>query len=200
MKSTSVKEARIRRRRTEILQAAASLFQEVGYHDTTTHAIAERGGMSVGLIYQYFGNKADVLQAVIVDILEDFRDVVPKAMADASDPVDRLRLGFGALLQVIDDKPEATVLAYRESMTLTKEGRDEVKRLDIETAEPFRQAIVDGIEAGRFAPVDAPLVVHNILLTAHGWALKRWRLHTWLDLETYTQREFDLLLRAIRAE
>ncbi|HET6665895.1 MAG TPA: TetR/AcrR family transcriptional regulator [Intrasporangium sp.] len=195
----SAKAERIQRRRSEILTAAVQLFQEDGYHSTTTHAVAERAGISVGLIYQYFGNKEDLLRAAIVDILADFRDRIPAAMEEAGgDPEARIRMGFRTLVEVIDEKPEATVLSYRESMTLSKEGRDEIKALEIETAEPFRGALLDGMASGDFREVDADLVVHNLLLTAHGWALKQWRLSRWLDLDSYVERELDLLLRAIR--
>jgi AcrR family transcriptional regulator len=190
---------RVRRRRAEILKAAAELFQETGFHAATTHAVAERAGISVGLIYQYFGNKEDLLRAVIVDILGDFRDLVAPRLEEAGpDPVARLRQGYAALVAVIDDKREATVLAYRESKTLSEEGRSEVKRLEVETAEPFRAAIVDGIRTGVFREVDADLVVHDLLLTAHGWALKHWRLTDWLDRDTYIERQLDLVLAALR--
>lgn len=196
----SARADRVRRRRTEILRAAAALFQEAGFHSVTTHAVAERAGISVGLIYQYFGNKEEVLRAVIVDILGDFRDLVPPAMDEAgTDPEARLRKGFAALVRVIDEKREATVLAYRESKTLSAEGRAEVKKLEVETAEPFRLAIVDGIRSGVFREVDADLVVHNLVLAAHGWALKHWRLVEWLDRDTYIECELDLALAAIRA-
>ncbi|MDN5794897.1 MAG: TetR/AcrR family transcriptional regulator [Intrasporangium sp.] len=195
----SAKADRVARRRAEILRAAVQLFQEDGYHATTTHAVAERAGISVGLIYQYFGNKEDLLRAAIVDILGEFRDRIPAAMSQAGDdPEARIRRGFRTLVEVIDGKPEATVLSYRESMTLAREGRDELKRLEVETAEPFRQAIEDGISSDDFRAVDADLVVHNLLLVAHGWALKRWRLSGWLDLDAYVERELDLLLRALR--
>ena len=196
--TTEAKEERIRRRRSDILRAAVELFQEQGFHSTTTHQVADRAGISVGLIYQYFGNKEDLLRAAIVDILADFRDRIPAAMdAAGSDPEARLRSGFGALVAVIDEKPEATVLSYRESMTLSKEGRDEIKKLEVETAEPFRAALADGVATGSFGDIDVDLVVHNLLLTAHGWALKQWRLASWLDREAYVEAELDLLLRAI---
>jgi AcrR family transcriptional regulator len=196
----SARADRVRRRRTEILRAAAELFQETGFHSATTHAVAERAGISVGLIYQYFGNKEDLLQAVIVDILGDFRDLVaPQLEAAGPDPEARLRKGYAALVEVIDEKREATVLAYRETKTLSAAGRSEVKKLEVETAEPFRAAIVDGIRSGAFREVDADLVVHDLVLTAHGWALKHWRLAEWLDRDTYIERQLDLVLAAIRA-
>ena len=43
-----------------VLEAAAQVFPKYGYEKTSTNLIAERAGLSVGTIYEYFPNK-DVL-------------------------------------------------------------------------------------------------------------------------------------------
>lgn len=47
-----------------ILIAAAEVLEDSGYSRTTTDRIAERAGVSVGSIYQYFGNKRDLFERV----------------------------------------------------------------------------------------------------------------------------------------
>src|ERR671931_777124 len=64
--------ARVQRRRRQVLRAATRLMQESGFHAMSMQSVADEANISVGLIYKYFGNKEDVLRAVIVDILEDF--------------------------------------------------------------------------------------------------------------------------------
>ncbi len=49
-----------------ILSAAAQVFEDFGYAAGTTNRIAERAGVSVGTLYQYFPNK----EAVAVALLE----------------------------------------------------------------------------------------------------------------------------------
>jgi AcrR family transcriptional regulator len=44
--------------------AAARIFDERGYHATTTNHIAEAAGVSVGSLYQYFPNKDALLVAL----------------------------------------------------------------------------------------------------------------------------------------
>ncbi|PTM59764.1 TetR/AcrR family transcriptional regulator [Desmospora activa] len=51
---------------TFILEAAAQVFGEKGYKKTTTNHIAERAGVSIGTIYQYFPNK-DALLLVLAE-------------------------------------------------------------------------------------------------------------------------------------
>lgn len=48
-----------------ILEAAARVFAARGYHGTNTNRIAERAGVSVGSLYEYFPNKDAILVALV---------------------------------------------------------------------------------------------------------------------------------------
>jgi AcrR family transcriptional regulator len=52
------------------VEAAARVFEEQGYVDTTTNHIAERAGVSIGSLYQYFPNK----EAILAVLLEEHFD------------------------------------------------------------------------------------------------------------------------------
>ena len=192
-------DARVRRRRRQILAAATSLMQQSGFHAMSMQSVADEARVSVGLIYQYFGNKEDLLRGVVVDILEDFRDEIPKALTLAGDdPVDRLKTAFRTCCLVVDAKRAAVNLTYRESKTLPPEGLSQIKTLELETAEPIREVYRAGVAAGVFLDIDARLVAHNMLLTAHGWALKHWNLSRWLTLDEFIDQQLALLLASIR--
>ena len=47
-----------------ILEAAAGVLAERGYAGTSTNLVAERAGVSVGSLYQYFPNKDSLVQAL----------------------------------------------------------------------------------------------------------------------------------------
>jgi AcrR family transcriptional regulator len=47
-----------------ILEAASQLIDKAGLQALTTNAIAERAGVSIGSVYQYFGDKEAVLDAL----------------------------------------------------------------------------------------------------------------------------------------
>ena len=57
-------QARSRRRVEAILDAAERLVSEVGVEETSTRAIAEAADIPVASLYQYFGQKEDVLLAL----------------------------------------------------------------------------------------------------------------------------------------
>ena len=193
-------DARVRRRRRQILSAATTLMQKSGFHDISMQSVADEAQISVGLIYQYFGNKEDLLRGVVVDILEDFRDQIPQALALAGeDPVERLKTAFRTCCLVVDAKRAAVNLTYRESRTLPPAGLAQIMDLELETSEPIRWVYREGVAAGVFQDLDARLVAHNMLLTAHGWALKHWNLSRWLTLEEYIEQELALLLASVSA-
>ncbi|HEX4008185.1 MAG TPA: TetR/AcrR family transcriptional regulator [Acidobacteriaceae bacterium] len=49
--------ARGEQRLEELLRAAAAVFGRLGYHETTTNAIAREAGVSPATLYQFFPNK-----------------------------------------------------------------------------------------------------------------------------------------------
>ena len=191
--------ARVNRRRRQILVAATHLMQQSGFHAISMQSVADEAKISVGQNYQNCGNKDDLLRGVVVDILEDFRDQIPHALEQAGDdPVERLRTVFRTCCLVVDAKRSAVNLTYRESRTLTPDGLAQIKALEVQTREPIQQVFQQGVAAGVFSDgVDGRLVAHNMLLTAHGWALKHWNLAGWLTLEQYIEQEFAMLLASV---
>ena len=64
-----------------IIEASAQVLQEYGYKGATTNRIAERAGVSVGTLYQYFKNKDEIFDALIqqegVRYLSALEDNIP---------------------------------------------------------------------------------------------------------------------------
>lgn len=54
-----------RHTRNTILKAAADVFQEAGWNRASIAAIAERAGVGVGTVYQYFRSKEEMVAAIV---------------------------------------------------------------------------------------------------------------------------------------
>jgi AcrR family transcriptional regulator len=184
-------------RLTQILLAARRLFEQHGYHGTTMQDIAAQAGMSVGLIYQYAGNKQDVLLLVITEILEGYAREVPAAMAQLNDPVDRLAAGFRAYCRVVGQRRDAVVLAYRETRTLAKPGREQLKRLESSTTALLTAEVRAAVDQELFLPVDSELIAYDLMMLAHGWALKHWYLAASQSLDSYISFQTRLIFRSL---
>ena len=67
---SSRRERRVAARRTLILEAAARLFAEKGFHRTTTKDIAEAADVSEGTLYNYFENKDEMLMGIMTLLVD----------------------------------------------------------------------------------------------------------------------------------
>ena len=58
------KQQRGKDRVEKLLDAAAAVFDEVGYESATTHLIAAKAGTAIGSLYQFFPDKAAIFKAM----------------------------------------------------------------------------------------------------------------------------------------
>ena len=75
-------QSRSQNRLNLILDTASELFCEAGYDATTTNAIAEKAGISIGSLYQYFPDKFQIL----VDLVERYRAQLMPVLVQIDSP------------------------------------------------------------------------------------------------------------------
>ena len=109
-----------------ILEAASQVFAELGYARATTNKIAERAGVSVGSLYQYFPNKDSLMASLHKEHQTKIHGVIEKALRRFGDHSvsleDGLRLLLDDLQQVHEDNPTLTKALSRESMKESEVG------------------------------------------------------------------------------
>ncbi|MEL6723887.1 MAG: TetR/AcrR family transcriptional regulator [Pseudomonadota bacterium] len=97
-----------------ILEAAAHVLDEHGESSFTTNQIAERAGISIGSLYQYFANK----QAILIAIAERAEDTLNASAEQTSPPTkeqeSRLRLGLRSYIQMLPENPVTRLNALTE--------------------------------------------------------------------------------------
>lgn len=69
-KRSSLMQERMEQNRQAILQSARELIAQGGIKDAQIQAIAERAGVSSGLVYRYFENKSQVLIEVLSEAIQ----------------------------------------------------------------------------------------------------------------------------------
>ncbi len=190
----AIKAARTTWRRSQIVESAARLMEEHGFHDMSVSALAREAGISVGTVYQYVDNKEDVLLLVIEDILKAYAQQVPQAMSGIADPLERLAAGFLSYCGVVDSYQTATLLAYRESRSLSRSGLHSVISHEIETTGLLVAELDAAVAAGTLRTHDTALVGSDLVFLAHMWALKRWQLRDRMTVEAYGRAQLGLVL------
>ncbi|WP_374382062.1 transcriptional regulator BetI [Dongia sp.] len=77
-------------RRQELAAAAYEILQEEGIAGTTLAKVAERAGMSKGIVLHYFKGKDALLETVMRHANSLLRDEVVRLMAEAKSPRERV--------------------------------------------------------------------------------------------------------------
>lgn len=81
--------------RNKILSVTLELFAQTGYKETSVSKIAEKAGISKGLMYNYFKNKEELLEAVVLDGFTKITEL-NYSMKKEEKPVEKLK-------EIIDD-------------------------------------------------------------------------------------------------
>src|ERR1700751_5519951 len=86
--------ARGEQRQQALLRAAAAVFGRLGYHETTTNAIATEAGVSPATLYQFFPNKEAIASALASmharEMAEAERSIDPEGELTFTDAVGEL--------------------------------------------------------------------------------------------------------------
>jgi len=85
-------------RRIQLLDAAARLFNERGFHATSMRDIAKQVGMLSGSIYYHFQSKEEMLLAVYESGMRHIAEEVDNAVAGESEPWQKLEAACAAHL------------------------------------------------------------------------------------------------------
>lgn len=102
-----------------IVQAAAQVFARHGYAAGTTNRIADRAGVSIGTLYQYFPNKDVILIALIERHIREGEGVLVPLLSDLAEhppaPRTALQRIFDALLELHTREPALHRVLFEEA-------------------------------------------------------------------------------------
>ena len=181
-------------RRAQILRAAVKLFSDEGYYTTTIAQIAREAGVSTGLIYQYFGDKDDVLLLSLKLVLETYEREIPPRLEGIKHPVERLCMALWAYCTIVDGLRDATILAYRSTKSLRADRRALVKQDESRTNRLLLGCLRDCIDHGHMRQVNEYLLVYQYVHFCHAWALKHWAFRGKFSLGKYVAEGIGLLV------
>src|SRR2546425_11072664 len=91
--------ARGERRRRQLMEAAASLFAEKGYHATSVAEIVRRERVGKGVFYWYFSSKEELFNEVLRQGLAGLRHAQAEAIKGIDAPLERIERGVRATIR-----------------------------------------------------------------------------------------------------
>jgi AcrR family transcriptional regulator len=196
----SSRKAGSRERRRRILEAARHCFGEAGFAGATIGAIAERAGVSNGLLYQFYESKEHLFEVVLGEIIEDWvRAMVPRDAAGES-ASHALEGMFRRSVEFCRRHPLLpALLRGDEGLQLSRipAGRDRVQ--------PHRDLVASllrrGIEAGEFKrDLDVPSVADVICQLQADYSSRAYRRNPrFPDSAAIVDATARFILDAVRA-
>ena len=154
----------IEKRHRQIAQAAASLFIEKGFHQTTIREIAAASQMSMGLLYNYISSKDDVLFLVYKDLSDQFFSALSKVdIRKKRSPIAKIRDSMKEMLNLIHHEPKKFLFLYTESKFLNKSALKSILAMETRVINHFRDILDEGKRAGAL-DIKEPLLAASIIV------------------------------------
>ena len=124
-----------------ILEATSQVLVDQGYAKLTTTRVAERAGVSVGSLYQYFNDKADLVRAVHrIYIGHAFGALRAEALrSDGARLRPRIEAMLSALLKIKSARPALSTALHATMLEL--DGPAYLKRMIDQTQALLRQLL-----------------------------------------------------------
>jgi AcrR family transcriptional regulator len=151
---------RAEHKRTEILNAARTLFLREGYGDTGMEVVARAAGVSTATLYAYFPSKAELFKVVILETVRDIAAPVRESARAKGDARQRL-LAFANAYAAFFSRP-LTRAIFR---LVTAE-----RRRFADVADYFLQSARDELGGAAIAVISDLVERGEIIVQKPSWA------------------------------
>ena len=164
------------RRSPEIIEAAARVFAERGYHGATTQAIADVLKIRQASLYYYFRSKEVALEIVCTRGVEDFFKAAQAIALGPGSPSEKLASLIRAHILPILERGDFVKVFLTQRQFLPNESRRRVGRWSRGIESIFETVIREGQRTGEFRdhlnPRLAALAVLGMANAVPSWYVK----------------------------
>ena len=141
--------------RQSLLQSAIRLLRERGMGNVSLNDVAREAKLNPALVTYYFGSKDNLFQAVVEQVIGEWRTEILAVVPENAGPEETLRLRARATMHFLRRYPYLTRLIIHQMMTVkSKESRFFIENFARVNFEEHRSILQDGVEKGEFRPVD----------------------------------------------
>ena len=182
-------------KRDAVLRAAAQLFNEFGYHDTSLAMVAARLQVTKPTLYYYIQNKEEILFECVRLGLELLRAAIADAAASGGSAVDKLKAAMHEYALIVTRDYGMCLIRVGED-PLAPAGRKELRRLKAELDHEFRTLIEQGIAEGSLAPCDPKLAAFTVA-GALSWIGRWYDPHGPLSAEAVARESTAILMKGL---
>ena len=158
-------------KRQAVLQAAAELFNERGFHATSLDDIAARLNVSKPTLYYYVKNKDEILLQCVRQGLDMMLEGIEQSRAAGGKAIDQLVTCMAVYVRIVTMDFGICLIRVGDEQ-VPPESRKELRRLKAAIDHEFRRLVAQGVEEGSVAPCD-PKMTAFVIAGALSW-IARW--------------------------
>lgn len=148
--------------KAHILEAAAQLFTERGFHRTTTKAIAQAAGLSEGAIYHHFDSKRDLLFGVLNNIIGDAQSGMGADISPSDDLPSIFAYSVKARLQKMQPHGATFFALLSDILTDEELAQHMYQNMILPTIQSSEKLLALLMERGAIRSVDTALAIRMI--------------------------------------
>ena len=182
--------------RDEILEAAAQIFRQKGFHAASMQDIAQAVNLRKPSLYHHVTSKQDILLGLLDQALDLLIAQMEEVMDQSLPAEEKLRQGMQVYLETMLEYSDlaAVLLLEHRSLEPQYHARHIPRRDRFEGL--WREMVRDGLEQGNFEQVD-PALTARALLGVMNWTITWYRPQGSLSPDDIAQRYADLFLRGL---
>ncbi|MBD9404875.1 TetR/AcrR family transcriptional regulator [Acidovorax sp. ACV02] len=158
-------------KRNAVLQAAAQLFNERGFHATSLDDIAARLNVTKPTLYYYVKNKDEILLQCVSKGLTMMLEGIDASRAAGGKAIDQLMTCMQVYARIVTMDFGMCLIRVGDEQ-LPPESRKELRRLKSAIDQEFRRLVAEGVAEGSLQPCD-PKMTAFVIAGALSW-IGRW--------------------------
>lgn len=186
-------------RQRDIVQRAASLFDQVGYHRASMEDLAAEVGLAKPTLYHHFKGKEEILYRIHQEFITRLIDQQEERARTDMDPVSQLREVMGDILELMETHRGHVRVFFEHRRELPPDWHEIVTEQRTRYQTMVEGIVRSAISQGQFRQVDVPLTTLAIFGMCN-WAYQWYQPQGRLRPREVTDLFLDLLLEGLQNE
>ena len=182
--------------RDDILEAAAQVFRQKGFHGASMNDIAEAVNLQKASLYHHVSSKQEILFELLDRALELLLERISPITTQSLPADERLRLMIREYLQILAENTDLSAVLLFEHRSL--EGKQHARH--VPNRDKFealwRTVLTDGVRTKKFVCDNIPLTT-RALLGITNWTITWYRPNGDLSVDEIADQYSNLLLNGL---
>jgi AcrR family transcriptional regulator len=182
--------------RDEILEAAAQIFSQKGYHATSMSDIAGAVNLQKASLYHHINSKQEILLSLLDEALDLLTGRMNQVLFQPVPADQKLKIAMETYLTTLADQRDLAAILLLEHRSLNPDLRvQHLPRRD-RFESLWRDLIQMGVDEGKFICKDVPMTT-RALLGVMNWAITWYRSDGPLSIADIAGQYAELILNGL---